>query len=101
MDTAKAKDLANAQISEGADIIFQVAGGAGNGVIEAAAEKDGVMAIGVDSDQYKALEGSNLQSAVITSSLKRLDQCSLQYLQGICRGSVQRSVWRECDIRTG
>lgn len=73
MDTAKAKDLANAQISEGADIIFQVAGGAGNGVIEAAAEKDGVMAIGVDSDQYKTLEGTNLQSSVITSSLKRLD----------------------------
>lgn len=73
MDTAKAKDLANAQMSEGADIIFQVAGGAGNGVIEAAAEKDGVMAIGVDSDQYQTLEGTNLQSSVITSSLKRLD----------------------------
>lgn len=73
MDTAKAKDLANAQISEGADIVFQVAGGAGNGVIEAASEKDGVMAIGVDSDQYEALAGTNLQSSVITSSLKRLD----------------------------
>ena len=72
-DTAKAKDLANAQISEGADIVFQVAGGAGNGVIEAAAEKDGVMAIGVDSDQYETLAGSNLQASVITSSLKRLD----------------------------
>lgn len=81
MDTAKAKDLANAQISEGADIIFQVAGGAGNGVIEAAAEKDGVMAIGVDSDQYQALEGSNLQSAVITSSLKRLDNALFNICQ--------------------
>lgn len=85
MDTAKAKDLANAQISEGADIIFQVAGGAGNGVIEAAAEKDGVMAIGVDSDQYKALEGSNLQSAVITSSLKRLDNA----LFNICKAYAE------------
>ena len=80
-DTAKAKDLANAQISEGADIIFQVAGGAGNGVIEAAAEKDGVMAIGVDSDQYQALEGSNLQPAVITSSLKRLDNALFNICQ--------------------
>lgn len=85
MDTAKAKDLANAQISEGADIIFQVAGGAGNGVIEAAAEKDGVMAIGVDSDQYQALEGSNLQSAVITSSLKRLDNA----LFNICKSYAE------------
>lgn len=73
MDTAKAKDLANAQISEGADVVFQVAGGAGNGVIEATAEKDGVMAIGVDSDQYATLEGSDLQSAVMTSSLKLLN----------------------------
>ena len=73
VDTAKAKDLTNAQVSEGADIVFQVAGGAGNGVIEAAAEKDGVMAIGVDADQFKTLEGTNLQSSVITSSLKRLD----------------------------
>ena len=80
-DTAKAKDLANAQISEGADIIFLVAGGAGNGVIEAAAEKDGVMAIGVDSDQYQALEGSNLQPAVITSSLKRLDNALFNICQ--------------------
>lgn len=73
MDTAKAKDLANAQISEGADVVFQVAGGAGNGVIEAAAEADGAVAIGVDSDQYAALEGSDLQSAVLTSSLKMLN----------------------------
>lgn len=73
VDTAKAKDLTNAQVSEGADIVFQVAGGAGNGVIEGASEKDGVMAIGVDSDQYEALAGTNLQDSVITSSLKRLD----------------------------
>lgn len=78
VDTAKAKDLTNAQVSEGADIVFQVAGGAGNGVIEAAAEKDGVMAIGVDSDQYAVLEGTNLQSSVITSSLKRLDNALLK-----------------------
>ncbi len=78
VDTAKAKDLTNAQISEGADIVFQVAGGAGNGVIEAAAEKDGAMAIGVDSDQYAVLEGTNLQSSVITSALKRLDNALLK-----------------------
>ncbi len=87
MDTAKAKDLTNAQISEGADIVFQVAGGAGNGVIEAAAEKDGVMAIGVDSDQYLALEGSNLQPSVITSSLKRLDNALFK----ICSDYVKDS----------
>ncbi|MDR2403625.1 MAG: BMP family ABC transporter substrate-binding protein [Spirochaetaceae bacterium] len=79
VDTAKAKDLAIAQISEGADIIFQVAGGAGNGVIEAAAER-GVMAIGVDADQYRTLAGTDLQASVITSSLKRLDNALFKIL---------------------
>lgn len=72
IDTAKAKDLAQAQISDGASVVFQVAGGAGNGVIEACADNS-IKAIGVDSDQYQTLAGTNLQSAVMTSSLKRLD----------------------------
>jgi basic membrane protein A len=80
VDTAKAKDLTIAQMSEGADIIFQVAGGAGNGIIEAASEKKGVMAIGVDSDQYITLAGTDLQKAVITSSLKRLDNTLFKIL---------------------
>ncbi|MDR2478240.1 MAG: BMP family ABC transporter substrate-binding protein [Treponema sp.] len=73
MDTERAKTLALAQIAEGADIVFQVAGSAGNGVIEAASEIDGVMAIGVDADQYQTLAGTGINQAVITSSLKRLD----------------------------
>jgi basic membrane protein A len=80
VDTAKAKDLAIAQISEGADIIFQVAGGAGNGVIEAASEREGIMAIGVDADQYRTLAGTDLQASVITSSLKRLDNALFKIL---------------------
>ena len=73
VDTAKAKDLANAQIAEGVDIIFQVAGGAGNGVIEAASESEGTLAIGVDSDQYQVMAGTSLQDCISTSSLKRVD----------------------------
>lgn len=73
VDTAKAKDLAHAQIANGADIVFQVAGGAGNGVIEAAAKSNGALAIGVDADQYEVMAGTALQSCICTSSLKRLD----------------------------
>jgi basic membrane protein A len=80
VDTAKAKDLTIAQISEGADIVFQVAGGAGNGVIEAASERKGIMAIGVDADQYRTLAGTDLQASVITSSLKRLDNALFKIL---------------------
>ena len=88
VDTAKAKDLTVAQISEGADIVFQVAGGAGNGVIEAASERPGVMAIGVDADQYRTLAGTDLQNAVITSSLKRLDNALFKILNDYAKDSA-------------
>lgn len=90
VDTAKAKDLAQAQISQGASVVFQVAGGAGNGVIEACAANNNVKAIGVDSDQYAALAGSNLQPAVMTSSLKRLDNALFKILSDYSKdtGSV-------------
>ena len=85
IDTARAKDLTMAQISEGVDIIFQVASAAGNGVIEAAAERQGVMAIGVDADQYLTLAGTELQPAIITSALKRLDNALFKILSDYVR----------------
>lgn len=70
-DTAKAKDLANAQMTNGADVIFQVAGGAGNGVFEAVTENGGA-AIGVDADQYEVMAGTELQDCIMTSCLKKV-----------------------------
>jgi basic membrane protein A len=49
-DQAKAKELSLAQIDQGADIIYQVAGGAGLGVFTAA-EEQGVYAIGEGLNQ--------------------------------------------------
>lgn len=54
--------------SDGADVVFQVAGGSGIGVIESAKEK-GYYAIGVDSNQDDVAPGT-----VITSVMKRVDQ---------------------------
>ncbi|WP_143321281.1 BMP family ABC transporter substrate-binding protein [Clostridium sp. HBUAS56010] len=71
-DTANAKSITEAQIAEGADVVFQCAGGSGNGVLEAAAEADGVMSIGVDADQSVTLAGSGYEKAVMTSALKNL-----------------------------
>jgi len=66
-DPATGEELANQQISQGADIIFPVAGGTGNGVISAAAQK-GIFAIGVDANQnYLA------PKTVMTSALKAVD----------------------------
>ncbi|MDQ1130851.1 BMP family ABC transporter substrate-binding protein [Microbacterium sp. SORGH_AS_0888] len=66
-DPSLGKATALDLISDGADVIYQVAGGTGTGVIEAAKEK-GVYAIGVDSDQDNVAPGT-----VITSMMKHVD----------------------------
>ena len=66
-DPTKCQDAANAQIAQGADIIFQVAGGCGVGALNAAATK-GVYGIGVDTDQ-----GYLHPDSVITSATKHVD----------------------------
>ena len=86
-DTAKAKDLANAQITGGADVIFQVAGGAGNGVFEAVKESGNAVAIGVDADQFVTLAGTGLEGSIMTSCLKRVDSALFK----ICEDYVKDS----------
>ena len=67
-DSAKAKELAATQIGLGADVVAQVAGTAGLGVLDAAKEA-GVWGIGVDADQAAAYAESNpAMSAIIASS---------------------------------
>ncbi|MCD7738500.1 MAG: BMP family ABC transporter substrate-binding protein [Lachnospiraceae bacterium] len=71
-DSATGKSLANAQITNGADVIFHAAGGTGLGVIEACKEAN-IYAIGVDSDQ-----SSYAPENVITSAMKRVDTASYE-----------------------
>ncbi len=66
-DPAIGLQMAKAMFEEGADIIYQVAGGTGMGVIQAAKEA-GHYAIGVDTDQDGIAPG-----AVLTSMIKRTD----------------------------
>lgn len=66
-DPAKGKELTLAQYSQGADIVFNVAGATGQGII-AAAKEAGKYAIGVDVDQDNEAPGH-----VLTSMLKRVD----------------------------
>ncbi|MFQ5912240.1 MAG: BMP family protein [Nitrospinota bacterium] len=62
-DVAKGKEAAMALISVGADVVYHVAGSAGNGVLQAAQQR-GVMAIGWGMDQRvqapKAVVASHL-----------------------------------------
>jgi basic membrane protein A len=66
-DPAKCKEIALDQISQGSDVVFQVAGDCGLGAIDAACERN-VTAIGVDADQ------SAQGDCVITSALKPLTE---------------------------
>lgn len=66
-DAAKGKAAALKMYTSGADVIFHAAGGVGQGVIEAAKERN-LWVIGVDLDQnYMAPDN------VITSALKNVD----------------------------
>ena len=66
-DPAIGLQMTKAMFEEGADIVYQVAGGTGMGVIQAAKEA-GHYAIGVDTDQDGIAPG-----AVLTSMVKRTD----------------------------
>lgn len=70
-DLAKAKEMTLNMIDSGADVIWQVAGGAGNGVFEACAEKN-AYALGVDQDQYAQFIDSKPEYAntILTSFVK-------------------------------
>jgi basic membrane protein A len=66
-DPVKGGELAKAQMSQGADVVYAAAGGTGIGVLQAVAD-GGKLAIGVDSNQNYLHPGQ-----VLTSMLKRVD----------------------------
>ncbi len=66
-DPVRGGELAKAQFSKGADVVFAAAGGTGMGVYQAAKD-GGKLAIGVDSNQNHLQPGT-----MLTSMLKRVD----------------------------
>lgn len=82
-DPTKAKELATAQFGDGASIVFQVAGGSGLGVIDAAKELNRY-AIGVDSNQNGEAPG-----VVLSSMLKRVDNSVFDLIQMEATGSLR------------
>ncbi|MBK5946987.1 BMP family ABC transporter substrate-binding protein [Rhodobacter veldkampii DSM 11550] len=66
-DPVKGGELAKAQIAQGADVIYAAAGSTGLGVLQAATD-EGILSIGVDSNQNHLHPGK-----VLTSMIKRVD----------------------------
>lgn len=82
-DAAKGKAIANSMIGKNADVVFHAAGAVGDGVIEAAKEKN-KMAVGVDRDQnYLAPKN------VITSSMKRVDNAIFNVVAELKKGNFK------------
>jgi len=80
-DATRGKDIALTMFNTGADVVFHAAGGTGQGVIEAAKEKN-LFAIGVDSDQNHLAPNN-----VITSMIKRVDVAVFEVIKQTVEGN--------------
>jgi basic membrane protein A and related proteins len=76
-DPVLGKELSLGLYDQGADILFQVAGRSGEGVLEAA-EETGNFAIGVDSNQDDLYPGT-----VIVSAMKRVDNAVFSFVESV------------------
>jgi basic membrane protein A len=89
----RAKEIANAMYSEGADIVYAAAGLSGSGMFQAAAETSDstgtkVWGIGVDSDQYLTVDEA-VQEYVLTSMLKRVDTAVYEITKSVVEGTFE------------
>jgi basic membrane protein A and related proteins len=80
-DPVTGKEQALSLYAQGADILYQVAGRSGEGVLEAAAET-GNFAIGVDSNQDDLYPGT-----VIVSAMKRVDNAVFGFVKSVVDGT--------------
>ena len=80
-DPAKGKTAAEGMFDNGADVVYQAAGGSGGGVFEAAKAAGG-MAIGVDSDQALTAE-AGVRDVIITSMIKKVEVAVHTFIKSV------------------
>lgn len=90
VNPAKGKELSLIQYNSGVDIIFNVAGGTGLGIFDAAKEKK-KYAIGVDSDQGMLLKQTDPEKAdlIVTSAIKKIDMAILGAVKRVQEGTLE------------
>ena len=86
-DPAKGKTAAEGMYQNGADIVYQAAGGSGGGVFEAASEAE-AFAIGVDSDQAVTADPA-VADVIISSMLKNLNVAVYEFLSAFVGDEAQ------------
>lgn len=90
VNPAKGKELSLIQYNSGVDVIFNVAGGTGLGIFDAAKEKN-KYALGVDSDQAMLLNHTDSEKAnlIITSAIKKIDVSILGAVKRLQEGTLE------------
>lgn len=102
-DPSKGKELTIGMINQGADISFNVAGGTGVGLIEAASET-GTKVLGVDSDQalmYKEQGQDKLAEIIPTSVLKNVGNSLYRAIDLYVRGELPLGSTDNLGIEEG
>lgn len=85
-DTAKGRSIAEQFIGQGADVLFQIAGNTGVGVLEAACNAD-IHGIGVDVDQAQSIP--NLAECIVTSAEKKLEATVQAVVESVASDTFQ------------
>ena len=88
-------ELAKQMYSEGIDIIYAVAGGSGNGIIQAAKDNEKFV-IGVDANQDHLAKGF-----VLTSMMKRLDVAVVDISRLFVEGKLEGNKVYEYGYKDG
>lgn len=90
VNPGKGKELSLIQYNSGVDVIFNVAGGTGLGIFDAAKEKT-KYAIGVDSDQGALFKETDSDKAnlIVTSAIKKIDTSIFNAVKNTKEGSLE------------
>jgi basic membrane protein A len=85
-DPDTGRQLADQMVAAGADVLFQVAGGSGQGVLSAACDND-IYAIGVDVDQFNS--SPDHQGCLVTSAEKKIVHAIQSAIERIDAGTAE------------
>lgn len=96
-DSTQGKETALKLIGNGCDVIFGVGGSSVYGVLLAAKENN-LPAIGADVDQYNT--DPEVQPALISSAMKKVDVAVYNYLKTVADGSVKGGI-RTATLQNG
>ncbi len=88
----RGKAAAEAQIADGADVIFGAGGPTGSGAIVAAMEKE-VYGIGVDQDEYYTTMGGGPAPYLLTSAMKRVDNAVYDALESHFKSTWEGGIY--------